>query len=399
MIIVYVADKNYTEYLKQSIKSYRKYNPKAKIVIVSESPMPYGDENVIIPLYKQFRNRGEGDRITNTAYLKLFLTQLPYDKIIYVDADTICQSTLNNLWDMPCEYINICESHNYGKIQAEALGVEKYGCSGMMVMNLDKLRSINFTNKCVEIEMRYPTPSSGWQHDETCINVAMKEKLKFIDKKWDYCHNRTYDEQIKEEEAKILHYIGKDKEDMLRLPFYKDIQPVIDYIKDKRVAIVGNARSLFMDKYGSEIDKNDVIIRFNKGFITQPESQGTNTTVLILGCEINKPEIDRYNAMFTVNRSGHYRNAVEYTISNFDRKLLFDKLGSQPSTGFMAVDLCLTAQAKKISLFGFDWGRTDTFYNPKGYETQHDYFQEEKVILEYERAGLLKINKGVNNAK
>ena len=392
MRIVYVADENYKDYLRASIQSYKKYNPKAEIIVVSEQPLDVGVKNFLIPMYKTFRNRGIGDRISNTAYLKLFLTQLPYDKIIYVDCDTICQAPLNKLWDMDCEYINIVESHAYGKKQAEALGVEKYGCSGVMVMNLKNLKQIDFTNKCLEVEKSGFIPSTGWQHDETCINLGMKGLLKFIDKKWDYCHNRTYDFPINEANAKILHYVGKNKDQMLTLQFYSSIQDVVNYIKGKRVAIVGNAKSLFDENNGKKIDDHDVIIRFNKGFITEPKRQGSRTNIIILACELSKADIDNYNADFTINRSNGYLNAVKYVISNNDRRLLKEKIGSQPSSGFMAIDLCLTAQAKSIDLFGFDFEKTPTFYTDPNYQTQHDYKTEERLVKEYENCGLLKIN-------
>lgn len=399
MIIAYVADENYKDYLQASIKSFLKYNPKAHIVVVSERPMPCGHENILIPLYKKFRNRGIGDRISNTAYLKLYLTKLPYDKILYVDCDTICQAPLSELWDMKCDYINLTESHSYGKKQAEAIGAEKYGLTGMMVMNLKNLRKIDFTNKCLDVEMNYPTPSTGWQHDETCINVAMKDYINFIDKKWNYCHNRTYDLPIKESNAKILHYVGKDKAQMLTLPFYYNLPEVLNYLKGKKVAIVGNAKSIFDYSAGEEINKHDAIIRFNKGFVIDEESQGKRTSILILGCEINKIQIDSYNARFTINRSGHYRNAVQFVISQTDRELLKEKIGSQPSTGFMAIDLCLTAGTKHIDLYGFDWERTPTFYNPQGYETQHNYKTEESIVRSYESAGLLTVKKGSRKCK
>ena len=70
-----------------------------------------------------------------------------------------------------------------------------------------------------------------------------------------------------------------------------------------------------------------------------------------------------------------------------------EKLGSQPSTGFMAIDICLTAGAKSIDLFGFDFEETPTFYNPEGYQTAHDYPSEKRIVEEYERCHLLSINR------
>ena len=394
MKIIFIADKNYEQYLIRSVKSYWKYNPSAKIIVVSEQPLIIPDtENIIIELPKMFRNRGIGDRITNTAYLKLFLTKLPYDKVLYVDCDTLCQAPLNDLWNTDCRFIALTESHAYGKKQAKAIGADKYGLTGMMLMNLKNLRKIGFTEKCLDVEQNYPTPETGWQHDETCINVAMRNRLMFVDHKWNYCHNRTYDNPIKESDAPILHFVGKDKKNMLSVPFYDDLPDLLSEIKDKSVAIVGNAKSLFDYSYGKEIDKADVVIRFNRGFPNDIKSQGKKTTILMLACDLSKTDINFYKAKYVINRSGIASNDAP-TISSNDRNRLAEKLGSQPSSGFMAIDLCLTAHAKSIQLYGFDFEQTPTFYNPEGYKTKHDYNKEQEIVLEYERAGLLTINKG-----
>lgn len=392
MIIVFVADSNYTEYLAQSVKSYKKFNPSARIIVVSESPVDTDVENIIIKMERQdFRFRDKNERLNRTAYLKLFLTRLPFNKVLYVDADTICQAPLNELWDIPTKYISICESHSYGKKQAEALGLEKYGLAGMMLMNLKELRKFNFTEKCLQVMDTLPTPTTGWQHDETCMNVVLKGKLNFVDNKWDYCHKRIYPNPIREQDAKILHYIGKEKDDILNLPFYKSTSYLLEYIKGKDVAIVGNAKSLFNKNYGKEIDSHQVIIRFNKGFIIKKESQGTKTDILLLACEISKEDRDSYNARYIVNRSKNYHNSSDLRISQMDRRLLADKLGSQPSSGFMAIDLCLTANAKSITLYGFDGELSPTFYNPDGYVTRHDYTKEQEILKEYEKSGLLTV--------
>ena len=397
MIIVFCIDQNYVKYAKISIASYRKHNPQATIIIVHGKGNFTGlgeDKDIQFILPQKFRNRGEGDRITNTAYLKCFLPNIleDYHKIIYVDADTICQHPLNELWEMPCEYINLCESHKYGLKQAAAIRAKKYGLTGMMVMNLDKLREIKFTHKCLEVEHTYPTPITGWQHDETCINVAMKDKLRFIDHKFNYGHNREYTYPIPESQAVILHYVGKDKEDMFGKPRYKEIKQIGKLIRGANVAIVGNAKSLFDTEYGKEIDSHDFVIRFNRGFFAKPESQGTKTTLLLLACNLTYQEIKSYGAKFVVNRSKNYFNPTGFTLSNEERMELKGKLGSQPSTGFMAIDICLNFGAKHIDLYGFDWEKTPTWYNDPLYKTQHDYPKEQEIALDYQKKGFLTIH-------
>lgn len=388
MIVVYVSDENYLFLTERSAKSLLKIHPDARIIIVSPYKLETYFENFIIPFEKEYR-RKENDRITSAAYLKLYLTKLPFDKILYLDGDVIVQKPLDELWNMECKYINITESHNFGKEQAKALGVEKYGMTSVMLMNLKALRRINFTKKCLEVEASGLTPSTGWQHDETCINVAMKGKLTFIDKKFNYCHERIYDEPINEIDAVILHVCGKDKSLALYEP-YSEIKEVKNFIKSKSVAIVGNAKSIFETKHGKEIDAHDVVIRFNKGFVTEPQAQGTRTDVLFLACELNLDEKSSYKAMFSVNRSNN-THCGNLTIKNEMRRRLKSWLGSQPSTGFMAIDICRESGAKKIDLYGFDFEKTPTFYNPEGYLTQHNYNIEKKIVHNLQENGILEI--------
>ena len=172
---------------------------------------------------------------------------------------------------------------------------------------------------------------------------------------------------------------------------YDEIKPVKNFIKGKSVAIVGNAKSIFDGHFGAEIDSHDVVIRFNKGFITDKKSQGSKTDIVILACELGLDEKASYKAMFYVNRSRKTR-CGDLTISDKDRLLFREKLGAQASTGFIAVDLCLNSEAKKIDLYGFDFEKTPTFYNPEGYKTKHDYAKEKEIMLDLQKRGILTIN-------
>lgn len=395
MIIVYCIDEKYKSMTETSIKTVKKYNPDALIIVVSEKELTVNgaDGYVTWPINRKCRHRAI-DRISDAAYLKLLLPEiLPYDKVIFMDGDVECRCPLNELWDLPCEYINICESHNYGKRQAQELGVEKYGLTGMMVMNLKALRKLKLADLCLQVEQTLLTPATGWYHEETCINVAMKGKLTFIDKKWNYCRNREYDEPVAPSDVRLMHYVGRrNKRDFAKYPMFDDLVELKNAIKGKDVAIVGNAQSIFDTGHGSEIDKADIVIRFNKGFITKPESQGTKTSILVLACLLDEDEAAKFGARYIINRSRSYVNPyAQYTISNADRQRLKDKIGKQPSSGFMLIDLCLTAGAKSITLYGFAGNKSPTFYNPEGYITQHDYDVEQKIIKDYEKAGLLRV--------
>lgn len=369
MQIVYVADKNYMPLVEISAKSLLKVNPKAKIAVVSPEPVETEFKNFVIPLNREWRHN-ENDRITSTTYLKLFLTELPFDKIICLDGDTIVQQPLDELWNMDCKFINLCET--YSKKHEKDIG-HKYGLSGMMVMNLKNLRTIGYTDCC----LRANPQVKHWQHEETLINCALRDFLKFVPVKWNYCYNREYLKPLRQCDVAILHICGQDKS---RMYAYQEIREVLGYLKDKRVAIVGNAKSIFDTRYGKLIDSFDVVIRFNRGFILSPEAQGTKTDILFLATELGLDEKASFKAEYYINRSRNTR-CGDITISDFDRARLRAWIGKQPSTGFMAIDICEEAGASEVCLFGFDFERTPTFYNPADYKTLHDYDKEEEIIM------------------
>lgn len=163
---------------------------------------------------------------------------------------------------------------------------------------------------------------------------------------------------------------------------FENLREVKAFLKDKRVAIVGNAESIFSKNNGSKIDEFDVIIRFNKGFITKPESQGTRTDIIIMACELTQKERKSYNAKYYINRMNRFHNPTPLHFKNVDIKYISkDIKDARASSGFIAINLCIEAEAKSIDLFGFDWEATPTFYNPKDYKTLHNYADEKDLVF------------------
>ena len=387
MEVVYVSDENYLRFVDISAKSLLKVNPDAHITVVSPVKLVTKFDNVVIPLEGVYRQRCANDRITQTTYLKLFLTKLPYDKIIFIDPDTIIQQPLDELWNTEVQYLGLCESHDMGKEQAKDLGIERYANTGMMVMNLKALRRLGFTKKCLSAEAN----PKLWCHEETFLNVAMQGKITYLPEKWNYCFERKYKgRELKPDDVAISHIVGKNKQAMFYEP-YSEIAEVKKYITGKTVAIVGNAKSIFDKANGKAIDSHEVIIRFNKGFVTAPAAQGSRTDILLLACELGLDEKASYKAVYSVNRSNNTR-CGDLTIGNKMRSRLRAWIGKQPSTGFMAIDLCREAGASKIDLYGFDFEKTPTFYNPADYVTKHDYDAEEKIVCDMAARGVLTIN-------
>ena len=128
MIIVYSCSDLFKPYLEISKSSVLKHNPDAKIIVFDKPPQ------------KQINVKGLDCEYGWCAKVKLLLPELlDYDKVIYLGADTICQGSLKEMWEAPCDYINACKTHNYGKIQAKELGLNHYINVDSLVMNLKAL--------------------------------------------------------------------------------------------------------------------------------------------------------------------------------------------------------------------------------------------------------------------
>ena len=173
-------------------------------------------------------------------------------------------------------------------------------------------------------------------------------------------------------------------------------------IAGQTVAVVGNAKSLFETDYGTAIEAHDVIIRLNKGFVTKPSSQGTRTDMVGLTPELSEDEtVERFQPntfLMLIPKMRHYRlfgtAAVRGTLFYKFRYWLADRnlIGRRPSSGFMAISwLVRLDSAQLVTLYGFDFGATPTYYNPVGYKTPHNYDREREIVLDWERQGLIKI--------
>lgn len=178
------------------------------------------------------------------------------------------------------------------------------------------------------------------------------------------------------------------------------------FLNNKNVAVIGNAQSLFDRQDGALIDAADVVIRINRGHISEPKSQGTRTDVLALSADMNSALIEESFAPelivwmshksknFEISGAGQLDKTAFYPRRYYreDRRLL---RGKRPSTGFMVIRLLLqNANPKSVSLFGFDFGKTATFYNEPGYESPHDYAAEHAYVLGAQKQGQLTISMG-----
>ncbi len=390
MIIAYVCDEKYLPFLKVSMASIKRYNKNVEFAILTSKPFKVEGAKVytFVPDSNLFKFKAN-DRMQDGVYYKFYLPKLPFDKVLFMDCDVICQRPLKTLWEQDCPFICATESHAFGQVQAQELGLKKYALTGMMLMNLKELRKANFTQRCLD---RLAKESPRF-HDETIINLEFNNKIKFIDVKYNYCKDRRYDNPIKESDAYLLHYVGGtvQKNKMLALSNFKTLEPLKKLLKNKTVAIVGNSEKILKENHGAEIESHDIVIRFNKGFPQgKPDALGKRTDILFLACTLSNIELNIFNATYTVKRSNLCQNACNFDVSKYDRCSL--KQGrANPSTGFLAINFALSTKCKSIDLYGFDFFKSPTYYNPKDYKTLHSGESEAVKVKEYADNNLVRI--------
>lgn len=151
------------------------------------------------------------DYYTPAIYYRLFIVGMfpQYKKAIYLDCDTVVLGDVSELYrenignkligavaDGVVQSIPV-----FQKYTKEALGVdaEKYFNSGVIVMNLDGMRKINFYDAFCKTLERYRFRVAP---DQDCLNVLCKGRVHYFSEAW----NRMPQAKANGEKAKLIHY-------------------------------------------------------------------------------------------------------------------------------------------------------------------------------------------------
>lgn len=185
-----------------------------------------------------------------------------------------------------------------------------------------------------------------------------------------------------------------------------------EWFEDKSVAVVGNASSIFNKNFGSFIDSHDVVCRINKGVLIIDENcQGKKIDVFAFaGLKKFQYILELINVdkvLFTSPRKQEealkisnlrvypieWRNELKNVLISYDKNYIPDiespgpgEKGEikKPSAGICLLDYISRMNPKSVSIFGFDWKATPTYYELKGgSKTAHDYVFEKKHCLDY----------------
>lgn len=256
--VFFAVDNGYIPFLGVALKSLidntskeNKYAIKILYTSVTEENKKrikkYEQENVTIEfvdLNKQLNEIKEKlytrNYFSNTTYYRLFIPELypEYDKVVYIDSDTICLSDIANLYNIDMGD-NLIAAVPDGVVQAidvfkdyveRVVGVadyNKYFNAGVIVMNLKELREYKFEEKFIYMlgKIRFEVAQ-----DQDYLNRLCKGRVKIIDYAW----NRMPIMGKREGEINLIHYNLGSKpwyfDDILYQEYFWNVQKKQNFI-------------------------------------------------------------------------------------------------------------------------------------------------------------------------
>jgi len=147
--------------------------------------------------------RVDADKLTHVfsrgSLFRLFIQDLlPVDKVIYLDCDVIVELDIKELWDVDLGDCKVGVVLDFGEITQHAdncgkrraffcgyagIGVKKYFNSGVLLLDLKKIRNMDMYSLASEFFLRYPDTFSP---DQDFLNKIFQESALEIDRKFNY---------------------------------------------------------------------------------------------------------------------------------------------------------------------------------------------------------------------
>ena len=130
---------------------------------------------------------------SHAAFLRLFFCEfLQEERIVYSDVDVLWFRDVCELWRESCDDVSLAWCRDLPSI---ARGVKdyslrwnpsfdetRYACSGVMLMNLKRMRETGFVDKCVDFAKRWGTP---FFVDQDILNFVCFDDARILSQCWD----------------------------------------------------------------------------------------------------------------------------------------------------------------------------------------------------------------------
>lgn len=158
------------------------------------------------------------DYYSKTTYYRLFIADMfpEYDKVIYIDSDTIVKKDISELFavDLKDNFVGavpervMAEEEVYGNYVEQCLGIDRYAYfnAGVLLINCAAFRENKLLERFAALLSEYDFVVT---QDEDYLNVLCKDRTLLLDGKW----NAEIYKGIPaaEEDVAVFHYIMTSK--------------------------------------------------------------------------------------------------------------------------------------------------------------------------------------------
>ena len=157
---------------------------------------------------------------SKTTYYRFFIAEMftEYDKVIYIDSDTIVQGDISKLYntDIGDLYLGACHEQAmvqvdvYGTYCERVVGVSRHNFfnAGMMLINSNKFREKTVLKKFIHYLWEYEFIVT---QDEDYLNLICKDQVFWLEQKWNTELTEGLEYAYDVTKADILHYIMVNK--------------------------------------------------------------------------------------------------------------------------------------------------------------------------------------------
>lgn len=160
-------------------------------------------------------------------------------------------------------------------------------------------------------------------------------------------------------------------------------------VENRTISLVGNARSLAQSRWGTAIDHNDLVIRFNRAPIVAVTSHGRRTDLLATSVAIEESLVRERGISLVLWMSPVRRKMGPQTLRigplflfpRGDYAALCRKAGDRPSTGLMTIWLLQQSGCKRVEMYGFDFFASFSLSGGQTLETTPHHFGNEKEYV------------------
>lgn len=228
--VFFAADENYMPYLGvtlTSLKAHKSEENRYEIYVLYTGALSensakikrMAEENFSITFVNITKKIEEithlircRDYYTSAIYYRLFIPELfpQYDKAVYLDCDTVLLEDVAVLYEteLGANLIAAVSDQavaavvSFREYTQYALGIsyERYFNSGVILMNLEKMRALHFYEAFSKILSGYDFIVAP---DQDCLNLICKDNVRYLDTGW---NAMPMGGKLPQKRLKLVHY-------------------------------------------------------------------------------------------------------------------------------------------------------------------------------------------------